>query len=221
MTTLKSLFRAAVLVAAALCVARADAASIGTSISERVDARSAVFFRVGVWSPTGKELKTEFGPRIAPGAEIRALSRYGVGGSLALDCWWAMTPREDEQDAVSLFLPGSASLFYAYPLLDSAVTPYAGLLVSASFGSLCLPQGDSLVRAQGFGSGLGMMLGAEVPLVRGLIVRGEMRLSGGRLVTELGPESGLLEEERRRSIRTSNFAASLGLTMGFNDLFFF
>jgi hypothetical protein len=200
----------------ALCAGAADAAGIGRSIAERYEVRSTPFFRFGFWQPTGQELKDGFGPRIPLGVELRAVSRYGVGADITLDCWWAFT---GEEQAMSVFLPLSAGLFYSYPLLDSAITPYAGLCATLNYGSLCFAQGDSVARGRGLGAGGGAMLGVEVPLLRSLTVRLDTRLIGGRISAAFDDEESVLAAERR-DIKVGSFSAALGLTMGFTDLFF-
>ncbi len=208
--------RAAALCLLALAFGLAPAARIGRSVFERVEARSATFFRFGVWSPGGQELAEQFGNRLALGVEARAVSRYGVGAGIGLDGWCASQERR-----LSCYLPVSVSAFYSYPLLDSAVTPFAGLFATVAYGSFCLPHShpDSVNRVQGMGGGGGAMLGVEVPLMRNLMTRLDVRLGGGSISAAPRVESGVDQVERRR-VKTGNFTAALGLTMGNNDLFF-
>lgn len=193
-----------------------SAAGIGRSIAERYEVRSTPFFRFGYWQPTGRDLKDEFGPRIPLGVELRAVSRYGVGADVTLDCWWAFT---GEEQAMSVFLPLSVGLFYSYPLLDSAITPYAGLCATLNYGSLYFAQGDSAVRGRGLGAGGGAMLGVEVPLLRSLTVRLDTRLIGGQISAAFDEDESVLAAERR-DVKVGSFSATLGLTMGYTDLFF-
>lgn len=208
--------RAAALCLLALAFSAAPAARLGRTVFERVDARSATFFRFGLWSPGGQELADQFGPRVTLGVEARAVSRYGVGAGVGLDGWWA-----SREEGFSYYLPVSVSAFYCYPLLDSAVTPFAGLFATVAYGSFCLPHAhpDSISRVSGMGGGGGAMLGVEVPLMRNLTTRFDMRLGGGSISAAPRAESWVDQSERRR-VKTGNFSATLGLTMGYNDLFF-
>lgn len=211
----KFLGLAAVLVPLVLFCRPVSAQRLGRSLAERVDARSTFFFRVGISSPAGREIKDEFGPRIPLGVELRTNTRYGIGSSLTMDGWWGL---RGPDDAVSLFLPLSAGLYYAYPLLDSAVVPYGGLFASAAWGSFVFAA-DSAVRWHGLGGGGGIFAGVEVPLLHTLAIRVDNRLYAGSISAEAEQRETAARRLPRRRIRTTNFSLMLGMTMGFNDLF--
>jgi hypothetical protein len=174
---------------------------------ERADFRNADYFRLMRTFPGGSEVAGRYGSQTLVGVESRALSKWGAGVTASAEIWWASA-----HSRATTFIPLSAGAFYARPLLDGNVVPYAGVLGSYNFASMYYSEGDTTVSGAGSAAGGGLFFGVEVPLFEKFRVKGETRFSWCRVPVAFG---GV-----RRAVDFSRTDVGIGLSMGLTDFCF-